>query len=112
MPPRGAATSNRRTRYKHPRSSFAVQQLSSHDPQKTALADAGPATRHHSRAAFSPFRMTDSEVDDGAVTCRSKVDHLADRRDVLISGDDDGARFDLSGVTGLIEEGPDVAGFV
>jgi hypothetical protein len=51
-------------------------------------------------------------VDDGAVACRSKVDHFADRRRVLVPGHDDGAGLDVPGVAGLVEKGPDVAGLV
>ena len=51
-------------------------------------------------------------MDDSAVARWREVDHLAHRRGILIPGNDDGAWLDLSGVTGLIEEGPDVAGFV
>lgn len=43
---------------------------------------------------------------------RSEVDHLAHRRGTFVPGYDDGARLDLCRVTGLIEEGPDVARIV
>jgi len=51
-------------------------------------------------------------VDDGAVARGSEVDHLAHRRGVFVSGDDEGAGLDLLRVAGLIKEGPDIAGLV
>ena len=51
-------------------------------------------------------------MDDDAVVRRSEVDHLAHRRGIFVPGHDDGARLDLPWATGLIKEGPDVAGLV
>jgi hypothetical protein len=51
-------------------------------------------------------------MDDDAVARRSEVDHLAHRCGIFVPSHNDGAGLDLPGVTGLIEEGPDVAGLV
>jgi hypothetical protein len=45
------------------------------------------------------------QVHDRAVACRREVDDLADGGGVFVSGDDEGAWFDLAGVAGLVHEG-------
>ncbi len=49
---------------------------------------------------------------DRAIAPGRKVDDLADSGGVLVSGDDEGAWLDLTGVASLVEEGPDVAGLI
>jgi hypothetical protein len=51
-------------------------------------------------------------VHDRAVACGREVDDLADGGGVFVSGDDQGARRDLAGIAGLVEEGPEVAGLI
>ena len=52
------------------------------------------------------------EVDDGAVACGHEVDYLAHGGGFLVAGDDKCSWVDLAEVSGLVEEGPDVAGLV
>jgi hypothetical protein len=46
------------------------------------------------------------------LSCWGEVDHLTDSGGVFVTGDHEGAGLDLAGIAGLVEEGPDVAGFV
>src|SRR5487761_102275 len=52
------------------------------------------------------------QVNDSAVAGRDKVDDLADRRGVLVTCHDQGARRDLGRVSGLIQERPQVTGVI
>lgn len=44
------------------------------------------------------------QVNDGAVTCRCKIDNLADGGGALVTSDDEGAWRDLGRVAGRVEE--------
>ena len=88
-------------------------------PARTARPGAPQGYRRHATQASQPAGDVVSELlishtrqgraaeGPGAVARGREVDHLAHCSGILIPGNDDCARLDLPGVTGLIEEGPD-----
>jgi hypothetical protein len=51
-------------------------------------------------------------VNDGAVTCRDKINDLAHGGRVFVTGNDEGTWRYLGRVTGLIQERPQVTGLI